>query len=219
VNKRTAILAGAVAGAIVIAAVTAIALGGGTDSSSVNTSGAQSPSGTAVGAQPGAVPGGQSGGSSSGQSSGKTSASGSGAGTTSAHPGSSAPGSTTPTTIHNTIKPLPGRPKAPYFDTGTLATAGDLSSPTSYNDVGICYGNPPHTYVAVQWYAYNTDYVQVNRGATEYPPQAAVSHFSIPCPSDHSGYEAFASVVVTAFGPGGEVSDLLHVQVDRQYRP
>ena len=83
---------------------------------------------------------------------------------------------------------------------------------------GVCRGTPPMTGASVYWSAYNTDFVEINRGSTNYGPEGS-QFVAVPCPDPHVTSFFFVSVVLTAFGPGGEVSRDVGFFVDPNYRP
>ena len=217
-SKRTGIVVGvsSVVAVILAAAIVAVA-GGGSGDHSVDSARVQTASSVPVGGSGASGAVGQQGGGSGGAA---TSGNGSPNGTTASSP-QGAPTSTphgtptSPTTIRNTIKPIPGRAAPPFID-GRASSA----SPQT-NGLGVCRGPNHYTTLLVSWSASHTDYVQLggDRGKN-YPSAESDQYIPVPCPAYHPTYFApSATLTITAFGPGGEVSRTFSVLVDPNYQP
>ena len=230
-DKRTGVVVGVSSVVAVILAVAVVAVaGGGSDHSSVSSGGDQNASSAPVG-DPGAAgasgqPNSGSGGAgASGQPNGGSGGAGAsatgtphGTSASSPHGTTASTHATTPTTIHNTIKPIPGRPVPPAFDSATAEPScapGSCEELPDGSKVGVCHGTPPHALIAPSWRTSHADYVQVNRGANNYP--ASFSGITVLAPCDH--IDNSVSVALYAFGPGGEVFTVVGIRVDPQFRP
>jgi hypothetical protein len=126
----------------------------------------------------------------------------------------------TTTTRLNTIKPLPGRPVPPTFVlhyTGAYPQYGFDTQQPNGQIVGTCSGTPPGTEMDVHWETLNADFVEISRGSTNYPASGDVTNVEAECLMFFS--TPIASVVLTAFGPGGEVSQEVTINVDPHLRP
>lgn len=208
-RKRWLIGLGVVGLGLIVAAGVAVAVSGG--NGSVNSGGGQPASSVPVGGSGAAGASGQAnGGSGGGATSGTTGSSTNGT-TTSTN-------ATTPTTIHNTIKPIPGRPAPPTFDNNHSSA---YSASPEANGLGVCRGPNHYTTMSISWETFNTDYVQLggDRG-TNYPPDEADHYISVQCDADHGpNTSPSATIFLTAFGPGGEVSQPFSIFVDSTYQP
>ncbi len=127
----------------------------------------------------------------------------------------------TTTTRLNTIKPLPGRPAAPYFGSPdyTYAAPNHPKTDAYGRKSGVCGGTPPTTEATLAWSAYNTDFVEINRGSTNYGPEGVDYNFVVQCPDPHVTSLFVVFVDLTAFGPGGEVTREVSFPVDQNYLP
>ncbi len=203
-------VAGGVLGVTAALALAACGGGGGSSANAKVRAGATATTATTIINQ-------QGGGSSGGGTTGASNPHGTATSTTHGTATSTKPA--TSTTRLNTIKPIPGRPAAPTFDVAetyanpTPPTETDI---TRHRVEGVCQGTPPMTGASVAWSTSNTDFVEINRGSTNYPANGSAS-VAVPCPDPN--VTSFASVVVTAFGPGGEVSYDVGFSVDPNYRP
>ncbi len=127
----------------------------------------------------------------------------------------------TTTTRLNTIKPIPGQPVAPAFDIPYTYAEPDAPTVTdAYGRVeGVCSGAPPKTELTVHWETYNTDFVELDRGSDNRPANGVDYHVVAQCSDPGLFSQPVAEVLLTAFGPGGEVSDTVEIYVDPNYRP
>jgi hypothetical protein len=205
---------------ILTAALTLAGCGGGGDSAAKANATAAT---TVVGTQRG-------GGSTSAAGGAATGSTRSPQGTaTSKPPGSAVTGpqgttpstsAATPTTRLDTIKPIPGRSAPPFYDynASTIASA----SPATVNGqlYGVCRGTPPTTEVILTWQTYYTDYVQINRVPTNYPPNDNDVFYRAPCETSPAVRGApRANVTFTLFGPGGETTANASIFVEANYQP
>ena len=145
--------------------------------------------------------------------------------------GTSTPHGTPTSTPHSTTTSTPHAPTTSAPTTTTIAipkptidqgaTSANPDPPFEHNpqngeEVAICSGTPPTTLIAARWLAYNADFVQIDRGSTNYPPQGSNSAIRLPCPepADNALYVTF-----NAFGKGGEAEISYIVDIDPNYRP
>ncbi len=125
----------------------------------------------------------------------------------------------TTTTRLDTIKPLPGRPPAPVFDYNHSHISP--ASPVTVNGTsyGVCRGTPPTTEVILSWQTYYTDFVEIDRGSTNYPAYETDLFLRVQCDANHGvGSDPRAGVTFTLFGPGGEATASARIFVDRNYQ-
>ena len=217
---------GAVGGAFVVTAgLVLAACGGGSSSSAAKAGAAATTENTVVGQQgSGDASTNGNGSTAGGNPAGATATSGTHPpqGTPVTHPAgttTTSPAATTTTRL-NTITPIPGKPAPPAFnthETGAYPEYGfDIQRPNG-DTVGVCGGDPPRTEMDLHWQTYGADFVEINRGSTNYAASWTESNVPADCYLFFS--QPIASVVLTAFGPGGETSLSVNIDVDKQARP
>jgi hypothetical protein len=211
---------GVAGGVLIVTAALALPACGGSSDSSGKANTAVTTATTVINQQGGGGKGGGTGGSSGGAA---TTGGGTPHGTTTStpHGTTTSTRSVTTTTRLNTIKPLPGQPVAPSFSSSddTYAAPNNPKTDAYGQKSGVCWGTPPHTVATLRWSAYYTDFVEINRGSTNYPANHVDFFFVVQCPDPQVTSLFIAFVDLTAFGPGGEVTREVGFRVDPNYLP
>jgi len=131
--------------------------------------------------------------------------------------GTSTSTSSAPTTAAatTTTPPIP-RPTIDQGESGANPDPPIEHNPQNGEEEAVCSGSPPTTHVATRWVTANADFVEINRGSRNYPPQGSDSDVSVLCPEppDNAVYVTF-----NAFGKGGEAEISYIVDIDPNYRP